>query len=335
MKKIRLGIIGCGQITRASHAPALAALPKQIEVAALYDIVPARAEAIAKDSGFGAVICRSFKEFLASGIDAAIIATPNKLHYRQTIDCLNAGKHVLVEKPMATNLRQADAMCELARRKRLHLQVNQSFRYFPLYNFIAKTVADGKIGKPLHIRCLRAGVSAPNVGWSPGADWFVSRNANGGILMDIAVHMADLLYWYFGDVESISAQNSIRRPNGEVIDNSASLFRFANGATGVLELSWTFPVGGNSLEIWGEKGSITVPASMANCEIRLKGKSEPKIVPASECKFTNSHEWFVKSIHGATGNPVPGEAGRNALALLLAIVKSSERGGRPVKPETV
>lgn len=335
MKKVRIGIVGCGKITQASHAPALSALTEQAEITALYDIDPGKARTVAEDNHFQAAICRNFREFLNADTDAVIIATPNNCHYRQAIACLDAGKHVMVEKPMAANLRQADAMCELARTKRRHLQVNQSFRYFPLYNFIAETVASGEIGKPLHIRCLRAGVNAPNVGWSPGADWFVSRSANGGILMDIAVHMGDLLLWYFGGVESVSAQNSIRRPQGEVIDNSASLFRFANGATGVLELSWTFPVGGNSLEIWGDKGSITVPADMASCEIRLKDGKQPKVVAAADCKFENSHQWFIHSINGKKGNPATGKVGRNALALLLAIAKSSERNGRPVKPEII
>ena len=103
---------------------------------------------------------------------------------------------------MAANLRQADPYANWPARNAPHA-VNPSFRYFPLYNFIAETIASGEIGKPLHIRCLRAGVNAPNVGWSPGADWFVSRSANGGILMDIAVHMGDLLLWYFGGVEKV------------------------------------------------------------------------------------------------------------------------------------
>lgn len=334
MKKVRIGIIGCGQITKASHAPQLAALKDQIEVTALYDIDQGKARIIAEDNHFECAICRNFKDFLASDIDAAIVATPNNLHYPQTMACLKAGKHVLVEKPAAVNLRQADAMIELAKAKRRHLQVNQSFRYFPLYTFIKETIAKGEIGKPRHIRCLRASTSAPNVGWSPGADWFVSKKANGSILMDIAVHMADLIHWYFGDVESISACNSILRPRGEVIDNSVSLFRFTNGATGVLELSWTFPVGGNSLEIWGDKGSIIVPANMASCEIQMKdGKS--RTVLAADCTSTNSHQWFVDSINGKKGNPVPGKIGRNALALLLAITKSSEQNGRPAVPKTI
>lgn len=334
MKKVKIGIVGCGKISQCSHVPALQALgSRNAEIVALYDKDPKRAASLAEEKQLKNVkICRSMKAMVESGVDAVIIATPNHLHYPQTILCLESGIHVMVEKPMAVSLEQADAMCALAKKKKLVLQVNQSFRFIPLYNQVKKIIDKGEIGTPLHIRCIRAGTTAPNEAWSVGADWFVTKAARGGILMDIAVHMADLIYWLFGDVETISAQNSIRRPGGEVVDNSVSLFRFANGATGVLELSWTFPVGVNIVEIYGDKGSAVLSDDGKSFVIRKKGSDKTSSFDGSSCKVDNSHKWFVNAIGGKAGNPAPGIVGRNALALLTTIEKSSKLNGRTFKP---
>ncbi len=335
MKKVKIGIVGCGKISQCSHVPALQALGnKKAEIIALYDKDPQRADKLAEEKQLKDVkICRTMKAMVESGVNAVIIATPNQLHYPQTMQCLEAGIHVMVEKPMAASLQQADAMCALAQQKKLVLQVNQSFRFIPLYNRVKKVVDSGEIGVPLHIRCIRAGTKSPNEGWSVGADWFVSKAARGGILMDIAVHMADMICWMFGDVESISAQNSIRRPGGEVIDNSVSLFRFANGATGVLELSWTFPVGVSMVEIYGDKGSAVLAPDSKSFIIRKKDSDKVANIDGESCKVDNSHQWFINAIGGKAGNPASGLVGRNALALLTTIEKSSRFNGKAVKPE--
>ncbi len=334
MKKLKIGIIGCGQISKCLHVPDLLGLGKQAEIAGLCDIDVKKASALAKANKLDVKVYKKAADLLASGIDAVVIATPNDSHYELTMQSLKAGVHVLVEKPMTTDLRKANAMLALAEKQNLILQTNQTFRYLPMYNRMKQILDSGELGAPQHVRCLRVMTATPNIAWSPGADWFVSKAAHGGLLMDIAVHMADLLHWFFGGIKSISAQNTIRLPKGEVIDNTVSLFRFENGATGVLELSWTAPFGASAFEIYCEKGTIILNPDSASFSVRLKGSDKVKTIEAAKCKFDNSHTWFINAIRGKSGNPAGGNVGRNAVAILSAMEKSSE-SGKAVKPLTV
>lgn len=329
MKKNRIGLIGCGKIVQALHAPALNVLKNKAEITALFDTNPAAAEKIKTDCALEAEICASATALLKTDVDAVIISTPNVTHYQLCMQALNAGKHVLIEKPMAADLRQADAMIALAKKQRLALQVNQTLRFTPEYVKIKELIASGKIGKPLHIRCLRASSATPDKGWSPGASWFTSKKSAGGLVMDIAVHMADFLGWCFGGAEKVFAVNRTEIAGNDVPDNVTAMFDFANGATGVLELSWTFPAGTGLLEIYGSKGSIRMGFSETGLELKL---GDGKYKPVKPGKVKNSHAWFIDSIgRGMSGNPSPGEAGRHALAYCAAINQSAETG-KPVKP---
>lgn len=328
MKKIRFGLIGCGKIVQVSHVPSLNELGSKAEISALFDINPAAAGKIQTDYAPDAKICTSIPALLKTEIDAVIISTPNSTHYRLCRQALNAGKHVLIEKPMAVNLRQADEMIALAEKKHLVLQVNQSLRFSPEYVKIKKLIDSGRIGKPLHIRCLRASTTTPDKGWSPGASWFTCKKSAGGLVMDIAVHMADFLGWCFGGTEKLFAVNRIETAGNDVPDNVSVLFDFVNGATGVLELSWTFPAAAGMLEIYGSKGVIRMESGTAGLELKLGDGQYKQILPD---KVKNAHTCFVDSIGGISGNPSPGETGRHALAYCVAINQSAKTG-KPVKP---
>jgi len=329
MKKIRFGLIGCGKITQSHHAPNIIALGKKAEITALYDLKKGSAEKLKKQSSLKCEIYDSVDELLKSNVDAVVISTPNNSHFELTMKALAAGKHVLVEKPMAVNLKEADAMIAVAAKKDLHLQVNQSLRFAPAYTTIKKLIDKGTIGNPLHIRCIRAGSSSPDKSWSPGAKWFISKAFCGGIVMDIAVHMADMMAWYFGDVESVFSINKILSPESEVTDNVSAVMNFKNGASGVLELSWTLPSGAAFLEIYGDKGTIRLGFEKdGNIEIFDKGKFKK----AKVLKTKNSHQCFIDGISGKADAPSPTEIGRKALALCLAIIESGEKQ-KPVSPK--
>ncbi len=329
MTKVRFGLIGCGKIAEANHFPEVLSLGKDGEIVAMYDIKPGVAAKLAKKFKSKAVICNSEAELLASDIDAVIIATPNCFHFPQTLAALNAGKHVLVEKPMASRVADADAMIDLARKKKLVLHVNQSMRYVPLWCEIKRRLDAGAIGTPIHARCLRAASASPDVGWSKGATWFVQKKYEGSLVTDIAVHMADALQWFFGPVKSIQAIN--RNRTHEVPDNVNALLDFANGATGVLELSWTFPTGCGALELYGEKGTLRMLADGSGFEISPAGGKAPTVVKAADVPaVANSHACFVEEVRKAA---VDGWLiGRNALALCCAIIES-DHNQAAVKPQ--
>ncbi|MCF6176692.1 MAG: Gfo/Idh/MocA family oxidoreductase [Victivallaceae bacterium] len=328
MKKVKIGLIGCGKITRASHAPAFAQLPGSSEVVGLFDTNPKAAEQIQQDIFPNAVIYSSVEELLAADLNGVVISTPNSLHHPLTMQALAADCHVLIEKPMAVDLQQADEMIAEAHKKQLVLQVNQSLRFSPPYCKIKAMINEGKIGEVIHARCLRASATSPDKGWSPGATWFVQKKFCGGLIMDIAVHMADFLGWCCGKAKSVYAVNTIKIPGNDVPDNVTALIEFEYGANAVLELSWTIPCGGGYLEIYGTKGTIRLGFNDGAVELALPDK---KYIKVRTKKIKNSQACFIDAIKGKAVTPVSGQEGRHALAYCVAIEKSGITG----KPEPV
>ncbi|OGV54578.1 MAG: hypothetical protein A2X49_11220 [Lentisphaerae bacterium GWF2_52_8] len=329
MRKLNIGLIGCGKITERSHIPEMLKLGSKIRIKALYDLNEKTASALKEQFSLDCEICTSVDAMLGiKELDGVIISTPNNTHCELTLKALEAGKNVLVEKPMAVSLKDADKMIKAAEKKRLHLQVNQSLRFIPAYVKIKNLIDSGKIGQPLHIRCIRAGSSSPDKGWAPGSKWFTSKAHGGGIVMDIAVHMADMLGWYFGKVKSIYSLTKSRIDEKQATDNAISLFDFENGASGVLELSWTIPTGAGMIEIYGTKGTIRMGSN--GIELILPGKKKPQVIKPGKAK--GSHQYFVDGISGKANVPSPLEIGRKSLAYCLAIEESGT-SGKPVKPK--
>ncbi len=323
-EKIRVGVVGCGKIATVSHVPDYVK-QKDVQIAALCDILPEKAELMKKEQAPEAAIYTEFSEFLKADLDAISICTPNDLHYSMTMAALENGWNVLCEKPMASNLDEASEMIAKAEQKRRVLQINQSLRYTGLYGKVADLVHGGVIGEPTHLRCMRASTAPPNKNWSVGADWFVSKAHHGGIILDIAIHMADLLKWLAGDVDSISAYNSTQTPGIDVVDNVNAMLKFNNGAIGVLELTWTSAVGGGLLEIYGTKGRIRIGFGEEPIELTTVEDGEAKtecIQPESDVK--SSYTAFIDAVRGIAPSRTPGELGRDALALCMAIQEAGE-----------
>lgn len=326
-KPIRVGIVGCGKIADVLHVPGYKNV-KSVKIASLYDVDVTRADSLRKAHGLDARIFTDFDAFLASGIEAVSICTPNFLHLPQTLAALKAGLHVLCEKPMAATTAEATRMIEAARRAAKVLQINQTLRYLPLYQTMANTVASGAIGEPLRVRCFRTGATPPDQEWSPGAKWFVSAAAQGGVIRDIAVHMADMMQWAAGPITHITAFVDTRTPGIDVPDNVSALMRFESGATGVLELSWTTPVGGNTFEVFGAEGTMRQGCNPEHkLEIVKPTRTGFKTTyPRVPAKVKDSHECFADAILGKAPSPTPGEVGRGAVALCEAIAKAGECG---------
>ncbi len=318
MKKIRFGIIGCGKIAASNHVPSLLKNAADAEIVAMYDIEPEKAKALAKKFELKVKFYKSEAAILAaSDIDAVIIATPNVFHYPQTIAALKAGKHVLVEKPMSFTTAQADEMIDLSLKLKKVLQVNQSRRYNPLMNEVKRRIDEGLIGEVMHFRSQRTSTNSPNVSWSPGADWFVDPKSEGSLIGDIAVHMSDAMNWFCGPVKTLSAVTRKRRHKVE--DDVFAMFNYAGGAVGTMELSWNFPTGFRSDEIYGTKGSLRLCCNGLAFEFIPAGASvaQQVIIAPSPNPYPNSHTCFLKAIR--TKSKTAWEFGRNAIALVEAI----------------
>jgi len=319
-------------ITQRSHAPHFAATDG-VTITALSDTVPENMHKVRDEHAPDAALFPDFDEMINSGlVDAVSVATPVFLHCPMTVAALEAGCHVLCEKPMGMSRTETGRMVAAARAADKVLQINLSRRYNSLSQAIAKLVHDGRLGEPRHIRALRFGPTAPDRGWAPGATWFVSKDKGGGIVGDIGVHVGDMMQWCFGEVESVRAITDSRREDIDVVDNAVVLFRFRNGATGVLELSWTSPTRHRSLEIHGSD-AILLADTPAGDGITIIGKDgKPETLAQSDLSTParNSFQCFADAIRGTAPTPVPGEVGHAIQCVLDAILESGENDGAPV-----
>ncbi len=323
---LRVGIVGCGMIAKKNHLPGFAKAGGW-KVTALCDVRPERMAEKAEEFGL-AEVARFEKDtdLFASGlVDAVAICTPNDCHYPQTLAACAAGLHVLCEKPMAGSLDQCTRMIEAAKKAGVVLQINQSIRYNAAYQTIVRKVREGAIGDPFHVRCIRAGNGTPNKGWSPGADWFVQKKHEGGMLVDIGIHMADLLRMIMGPATKVAGLVDTRLPDIDVPDNISALYRYANGGTGVLELSWTLPGGAGFLEVYGTKGRIRMGFAGKDIQLWQDGPEGGESVLVPE-PCPSSQVVFARAIRGEEPSWTPGEYGRRALALCLGALESSETG---------
>jgi len=322
---IRMGILGCGKIAQVEHAPSLHKL-RGVKIAALCDVNAANMHRIRESFAPDAETFVSRDKFLKSGLDAVSICTPNNMHCPMTVAALKAGCHVLCEKPLGGTTDDADRSVRAARKAGRILHVNQSLRYAPVYRTIADLIARGKIGTPVHARCIRSGGSTPDKGWSPGATWFVSKRSQGGVVLDIAVHMADLLRWCMGEVKEIAAFTDSRTPGIRVTDHVAAILRFDSGATASLELSWAQPAGAGLLEVYGTKGSVRMGFTDQPIELRqIRKTGQITTTPKIKTRVKTSFAAFVDAVNGKAPSPTPGELGRSAVALCEAIEESGKR----------
>ena len=150
-KKLRYGLIGCGAIARIKHMAAVALYPDEVEMAAFCDVIEERAVEYAKEYGTpDAKVYTDYKELLKDEtIDAVIVATPNRSHSFITIDSLEAGKHVLCEKPMAKTYEEAKAMVETAKRTGKILTIGYQNRYREDVSYAKATCEEDELGEVL------------------------------------------------------------------------------------------------------------------------------------------------------------------------------------------
>ncbi len=189
-------------------------------------------------------------------VDAVIVATPNGFLEAVVVAALDAGKHVLVEKPMGRNLAEAERMRAAAWGARRVLKVGFNHRYHPAISEARRRCAEGAVGPIINLRC-RYGH-----GGRPGyeKEWRGSRElAGGGELTDQGVHVADLFHWFAGVPETAVAHlQTAVWPLGDLEDNAFGLFRFGSGVVASFHTSWTQWKNLFSLEVFGQGGALVV-----------------------------------------------------------------------------
>ncbi|MGI8553363.1 MAG: Gfo/Idh/MocA family protein [Dehalococcoidia bacterium] len=328
---VRVAVIGCGLIARRAHLPAYAA-SDEAELVAVCSGHLETARAAAEE--FGArTVHRTWEETVADPeVEAVDICAPNALHAPIAIAAARAGKHVLVEKPMAISLDEADAMLAAARDAGVLLMPAHNMRYLPIHEEVKRQLDEGVIGRPFvaHGTFLHAG---PEEHWGATSDWFWNQEmAGGGALLDLGIHMIDLIRWFIGRpvLEVTAMTTRVLKPTF-ADDNAFVTMRFAGDILANVQASWTArPVPDREILIHGERGHIAVGRSAAEpLLVRLQdGKGERTLLPKipSTSPFINPFVDFVRSIREGTPPRTSGEEGRASLAVVLAAYESARTG---------
>ena len=256
MRKLRVGIIGCGGIANGKHMPALAQIA-EVEMVAFCDIIPERAEKAAEKFGVeGAKTYTDYKQLLQDEtIEVVHVCTPNRSHSFITVDALEAGKHVMCEKPMAKTYAEAKAMLDASVRTGKKLTIGYQSRWRSDAQYLKQACLDGELGDIYYARAIALRRRAVPT-------WGVFLNEyeqGGGPLIDIGTHALDLTLWMMDNYKprmvvgtkfrKLADQKNPANAWGDwdpkkftVEDSAFGFIVMENGATISLETSWALNI---------------------------------------------------------------------------------------------
>ncbi len=340
---MRTGLVGCGKVGHL-HAAALSQLST---FTAVCDHDPARAAAFSAQ--YGATPCADVASMLGA-VDALVVCTPHPLHAAPAVPALEAGVHVLVEKPLAATLEDCDRMLEAAVRGRARLGVVSQRRFFEPVLAMKAAIDAGKIGQP--ILGTVAMFSWRDEAYYRSDPWRGKWSTEGGgVLINQAPHHLDILQWMMGPMREVSGEwSNLNHPYVEVEDTALANIRFANGGLGNIVCSLSqnpgihtkihvhgkngYSVGtqtdGGATFIAGMSGAILEPAY--NDLWTIPGETAPTYEAPAD-PIPHYHRLQVQDFLAAIdqGRPFvsPAEDGRAVVALIQGIYRSS-RERRPV-----
>ncbi len=340
MEKVRVAIIGCGAITQRRHAPEYAANPGA-EIVGFYDFNLQRAEQLAQQYG-----CKAYPDIdslLADEtVDAVSVCSPNSTHAENTIRALNAGKHVLCEKPMALTLDETRAMLEAEKRSGKKLMLGHNQRLIRAHLKARQLLQNGAIGKLLFFQCnfKHAGPEGWSIDNSNGTWFFKKEQAHFGVMGDLGAHKIDLIRFLTGsEITSVFTSNSTldkKYEDGtpiELEDNAVCLFHMANGMPGIMHFSWTnYGQEDNSTIVYGDQGVMKIFGDYAD-DIVLEMRDGTTVKYHVGAISTNQNQLssgvideFIAAIREDRQPIVTGIDGHNALAVIVKSMESSAAG---------
>lgn len=318
--KVRVGIIGVGGIS-FRHIRDFIASP-DAEVAALVDNDPKRLEHAVQTVPQldGLPTYSDYRDMIAAGgLDAVQINTPHTLHYEQIMDSLDAGLHVLTEKPMVCSTAHAKDVISRAEARNKVLMIAYQRHFQPQYRFVKQAIDDGRLGEVTFVAALQA------QGWKRGVagTWRqIPELSGGGQLNDSGSHLLDIILWTTGlTAKSVCAY--IDNCGTPVDINSALSMKFTNGAQGTVSVVGDSVAGWyEDFTVWGTRGVVFYRnGKLIYCN--EKGEmSEPTDLPEGG----SVDQGFIDAILGRDKNRVPAELGLRVIQLTEAAWKSAETG---------
>lgn len=253
----KIGLVGAGGIS-GHHLQAFQQFPDRVQLTAVCDVVIEKAKARAKEIG-GVPVYTDIDTMLAEAdMDAVDICTMHNQHAKHTLAALDAGKHVLLEKPMGCSLAECVRMVESAEKAGLTFMVAQCQRYMPTYRSVRKLITSGALGE---IRAVRFDSMQDIPTFAPNGHWLCEGDkAGGGIVISVSVHRIDLMRFLVGDIVRVTgvARNTTPMFTHGAENFACGLLEFANGAIGEMFGTYTgfrMPWG-EQFMIFGDNGTI-------------------------------------------------------------------------------
>ena len=334
-RTVKYALIGCGRVSPNHIA---AALENGLEIAAVSDLLPEKMEKLGQRFGLTAIRTYTDHRELLREVkpELCAVTTESGSHARIALDCIHAGAHVIIEKPIALSLADADQIIQEAKFSERLVCVCHQNRFNRSIQRIHKALEDGRFGKLLQ--------GSVHVLWNRGeayyreAAWRGTWAKDGGCLMNQGIHSIDLLRWMLGDpVEVTAFTDNLMHPYIEAEDYGAAIVRFRNGAYGMIEGTVNvFPANmEETLYLLGEKGTVKAGGKSQN---RIEtwrfadGTDDPEEVIAACAEDPPSVYGFghkplyadmISAIRSGRQPYVDGQAGRDALEMVLAIYRSA------------
>ena len=334
-RKIKVALIGCGRISK-NHFDSIKAHGDLAELVAVCDTDPqALSKAIQEQgvTGYG-----NLTELLENEtLDLACLCTPSGVHPSQTIECANAGVHVLTEKPMATKWEDGIAMVEACHRKNVKLFVVKQNRKNATLALLKRTIDKNRFGKIYTV--------ALNVFWTrpqsyyDQASWRGTWEMDGGALMNQASHYVDLLDWMIGPVDSIHANIATLARQIEAEDTATLNIKWQSGALGTMNVTMlTYPKNlEGSITILGEKGTVRIGGLAVNKIEHWEfeqADDDDRMIEQAAYETTSVYGFghppyylnVFRALRGEEKEDVDGEQGLDSLELLIAAYRSAKQG---------
>jgi len=292
---VRYGVVGLGRAGWNIHVAGLRNRPDAKIVAVVDPVEERRQQA---HTELGAKGYTELSQLLADpDVEVVVVATPSVSHGPDTIAALKAGKHVVVEKPMAMNVEEADRMIQTARETGKKLFVHQNYRFFADYNFMKETIESGILGRVFHFRNYINAFSRRN-------DWQTLAKNGGGVLNNTCPHFIDQILQFLGaPVKLVVGDLQQIVSAGDVEDHVKAFFRAENGVTADMEISNAQNVA-VKLPKWiiaGSAGTLTTDGKTATINYYDASKVQPLQVvegPAADRKYGNEDKlpWETRTV---------------------------------------
>jgi predicted dehydrogenase len=329
-KTVRVGIIGAGAVAQVSHFPAYGSLPG-VKVTAVCDVDRAKARRVANRYDV-ARITDSYEELVGMDeVDAVDICLPNHLHVPAALAAIEAGKHVLCERPFSRNSTEAKQIVDAGKKQKLVLMSGFNNRFRDDVQVLKQFVTQEELGEIFY---AKTGWLMQAATWS-GAAWRKKKKyAGGGVLLDLGIQMLDLALWLLGmpEVDAVSATTH-PQPKKEEVESTASAFlRLRSGGTVTLEVSWGLLMERDFayLNLFGDKGAALLNPLQLHKEMNGSLVNVTPTLSTSvntyKQSYANEIRHFVDCVRTGARPQSPGEDAVTMLRLLEALYQSAVEG---------